>query len=71
MLINKTVFYVAEAASLLSLSSQKIYSLIYSGELGAYKISGQRRWNIPEEAIQDFKTTCMREYARKKRSMIA
>ena len=51
MLINKTVLHVAEVACLLGCSSYKIYHLIYSGQLGAYKMPGHRVWNIPEESI--------------------
>ena len=59
MLINKTVFHVAEVACLLGCSSYTIYHLIYSGQLGAYKMPGHRAWNIPEESIQSYKAAQM------------
>ena len=63
MLINKTVLFVAEAACVLNYSSHKIYSMIHSGELSAYKIPGHKRWYIPEESIKAHVTAMMRRYA--------
>ena len=60
MLINKTALHVAEVACLLGCSSYTVYKLIYSGQLKAYKMEGQKAWHIPEEAIQDYKTACLR-----------
>lgn len=55
MLINKSVFHVSDAASLLSCSSQVIYELIHMGKLSAYKDG--KAWKIPEKSISDYINT--------------
>ena len=54
MLINKTVLYVAEAASLLNCPTRTIYGLIHTGMLKAYKNPGGNSWHIPETALQEY-----------------
>ena len=52
MFINKSVFHVSDAASLLCCSSQVIYELIHNGKLFAYKDG--KAWKIPEKSINDY-----------------
>lgn len=52
MKIEKRVLHVSGAASLLCVSSQKIYQMIASGELFAYKAG--KAWKIPEESIENY-----------------
>ena len=54
MMINKMVFAVAEAAAILSYSSQTVYHLIHTRQLFAYKDEGRKAWRIPEKAIEDY-----------------
>ncbi|SHE56360.1 helix-turn-helix domain-containing protein [Schwartzia succinivorans] len=63
MLINKSTFYVSEAATLLSCSSQMIYGLIRTGKLKAYKEEGHNAWKIPDFAIEDYMRTNLKKYA--------
>lgn len=51
MLINKTVFFASEAASLLGYSTHTIYQLIHEGKLAAYREEGYKAWRIPEASI--------------------
>ena len=50
MVINKSILYVSDVASLLGCSAQVIYHLIHSGILPAYKES--KSWRIPENQLQ-------------------
>ncbi len=50
MPINKSVLTVAEAASVLGLSSCTIYKLLDSGIIKANKIG--KSWKIPVESIE-------------------
>lgn len=52
MQINKEVLHVSDAASLLCVSSQKIYEMIRNGELAAYK-SG-KAWKIHAASIENY-----------------
>lgn len=52
MKIEKLVLHVSDAASLLGVSSQKIYELIHNKELTAYKVG--RVWKISVEALEDY-----------------
>lgn len=52
MHIEKLVLYVSDAASLIGVSSQKIYEMIQCKELPAYK-SG-KTWKIPATAVEDY-----------------
>ncbi len=63
MLINKAVLFVSEAACVLNCSSHKIYDLIHRKKLPAYKIPGHKRWNIPEQSIQNYIDAQVRLYA--------
>ncbi|MEN6413446.1 MAG: helix-turn-helix domain-containing protein [Veillonellales bacterium] len=52
MLIEKLALHVSDAASLLSVSSQKVYQMIHNGELKAYKTG--KAWKIPVEALKAY-----------------
>ena len=52
MVINKSILYVSDVASLLGCSAQVIYHLIHSGILPAYKEG--KSWRIPEKSITDY-----------------
>jgi excisionase family DNA binding protein len=52
MQIEKIVLHVSDAASLISVSSQKIYQVIHNNELLAYKTG--RAWKISAMAIEDY-----------------
>ena len=54
MLINKTVLFASEAASVLSCSTYHIYNMIHTGTLPAYKDEGCRTWHIPEQGIKNY-----------------
>ena len=57
MLINKTILYVSEATSVLGCSTYRIYFLIHTGILPAYKDEGGKTWHIPEQSIKDYVAT--------------
>lgn len=50
--INKYALTVAEAASVLGVSSCKVYQLIRDGLLAAQKAG--RTWRIPVDAVRSF-----------------
>lgn len=50
--INKYALTVAEAASVLGISSCKVYLLIKEGKLAAQKAG--RTWRIPVDAVRNF-----------------
>lgn len=50
--INKYALTVAEAASVLGVSSCKVYLLIRDGQLAAQKAG--RTWRIPVDAVRSF-----------------
>ena len=52
MQIEKLVLHVSDAASLIGVSSQKIYQMIHDGELTAYKAG--KAWKIPVKAVEDY-----------------
>ena len=52
MQIEKLVLHVSDAASLIGVSSHKIYEMIQSKELPAYKAG--KAWKIPSEAVEDY-----------------
>lgn len=52
MQIEKLALHVSDAASLLSVSSQKIYQMIHNDELNAYKAG--KAWKIPVEALEAY-----------------
>lgn len=52
MQINKEVLHVSDAASLLCVSSQKIYEMIRKGELAAYKDG--KAWKIHVASIESY-----------------
>ena len=54
MKIDKTILTTAEAASVLSCSTQAIYHLIHTRALRAYKDVGGRPWRIPDYCIKDY-----------------
>ena len=52
MQIEKLVLHVSDAASLIGVSSQKIYQMIHDHELLAYKAG--KAWKISATAIEDY-----------------
>ena len=52
MQIEKLVLHVSDAASLIGVSSHKIYEMIQSKELLAYKAG--KAWKIPTDAVEDY-----------------
>ncbi|MEN6412819.1 MAG: helix-turn-helix domain-containing protein [Veillonellales bacterium] len=52
MQIEKLALHVSDAASLLSVSSQRIYQMIHNNELDAYKAG--KAWKIPVEALEAY-----------------
>lgn len=52
MQIEKLVVHVSDAASLIGVSSQKIYQMIHTGELAAYKAG--KAWKIPTVDIEAY-----------------
>ncbi|MEN6413426.1 MAG: helix-turn-helix domain-containing protein [Veillonellales bacterium] len=52
MLIEKLALHVSDAASLLGVSSQKVYQMIHNNELDAYKAG--KAWKIPVEALKAY-----------------
>ena len=54
MKLEKTILTTAEAAAVLSCSTQTIYHLIHTRSLGAYKDVGGRPWRIPDYSIKDY-----------------
>ncbi len=49
MQIEKLVLHVSDAASLLGVSSHKVYEMIHAGELSAYKAG--KAWKIYDSSI--------------------
>lgn len=54
MLIEKYILSVAETAALMGYSSGKIYRLIHTEALVAYKDDGGRIWHIPVTSITSY-----------------
>lgn len=52
MRIEKLVLHVSDAASLIGVSSHKIYEMIRNRELPAYKAG--KAWKIPADAVEDY-----------------
>jgi excisionase family DNA binding protein len=52
MQIEKLVLHVSDAASLLGVSSQKIYEMIHNKELRAFKAG--KAWKIYSTDIEDY-----------------
>jgi excisionase family DNA binding protein len=52
MQIEKIVLHVSDAASLLGVSSQKIYEMIHNGELHAFKAG--KAWKISATDIESY-----------------
>lgn len=52
MQIEKLVLHVSDAASLIGVSSQTIYQMIYNKELSAYKAG--KAWKISASSIEDY-----------------
>lgn len=52
MKIEKLVLHVSDAASLIGVSSQKIYQMIHDNELAAYKAG--KAWKISVASIEDY-----------------
>ena len=68
MIFDKDILNVTEAASYLSCSQQKIYSLIRNGNLDAYKDAGQhgrsgRFWKITAFSVDYYVRTRIDKYA--------
>ena len=54
ILVSKSVLFTSEAATLLSLSVQRVYGLIHSCKLPAYKEKDCRAWKIPAESVTNY-----------------
>lgn len=54
MILNKSVLYAGEASVVLNMPVQKVYKLIKSGVLLAYKDDCSKAWKIPEQSILDY-----------------
>lgn len=52
MKLEKLVLHVSDAASLLGVSSQKIYEMIHNGELDAYKAG--KAWKISAASVENY-----------------
>lgn len=52
MQIEKLVLHVSDAASLIGVSSHKIYEMIRNRELPAYKAG--KAWKIPADTVEDY-----------------
>ena len=52
MQIEKLVLHVSDAASLIGVSSHKIYEMIQNKELPSYRAG--RAWKIPADAVEDY-----------------
>ena len=52
MQIEKLVLHVSDVASLIGVSSQKIYQMIHNKEIPAYKAG--KAWKISATAIEDY-----------------
>jgi len=50
--IEKLVLHVSDVASLIGVSSQKIYQMIHNNELPAYKTG--KAWRISAMTIEDY-----------------
>ena len=59
--VNKSVIFASEAASMLCMSVQRVYGLIHSGELPAYKEKDSRAWKIPAESVANYIQKQMKE----------
>lgn len=59
--VNKSVIFASEAAALLGMSVQRVYGLIHSGELPAYKELDSRAWKIPAESVANYIQKQMKE----------
>ncbi|MBO4780038.1 MAG: helix-turn-helix domain-containing protein [Selenomonadaceae bacterium] len=54
MQLSKTLLHVSDVASLLNCSSQKIYNLIKTNQLTAYKDAGGKAWKVPVSAVEAY-----------------
>lgn len=52
--ITKEVIFASEAATLLCMSTQRIYKLIHTGILPAYKDEDSRTWKIPVSSLENY-----------------
>ena len=59
--VNKSVIFASEAATLLCMSVQRVYDLIHTGKLPAYKEKDSRAWKIPAESIANYIQQQMKE----------
>lgn len=59
--VNKSVIFASEAATLLGMSVQRVYGLIHSGKLPAYKEKDSHAWKIPAESIENYIREQMKE----------
>ena len=66
MLINKILFSAADAASILDCCSAKVYGLIKTKQLAAYKDKGGHDWHITDKAILSYVKGRMVEQAQVK-----
>ncbi len=64
--VNKSVIFASEAATLLGMSVQRVYGLIHSGELPAYKEKDSHAWKIPAESIANYIQVQMKANGMKK-----
>lgn len=65
MIINKSILTVIETQQILCLNTYKVYQLIHSGALFAYKDEGCNMWKIPEQSINDYLDNRKRIYSHK------
>ncbi len=65
MWLDKSVLSLPEAAQKLGCSEWKIRELIRTGKLVAYQNCKHGKWNIPEEAIVQYKAERLRERAQR------
>ena len=54
MLVYKQVFYAAEVANILGCSVHRVYNLIHTGQLKAYKMTDSNSWHVTADSIQDY-----------------
>lgn len=71
MTFEKEILNVTETAYYLSCSQQKVYSLIHSGNLEAYKDAGQngragRNWKITAFSVDYYLRTMINKYSSEK-----
>ena len=54
MLIERKLLYVSDVASLVGVSSHRVYEWIHLGLLRAFKFPGSKNWHILVEDLEEF-----------------